>query len=102
MSNAKVALLDIIDRIPNTYNTSEGSVVKKIKLKYVNRIIVIFPIIYQKYKVQYFNNKFAMMISKADHGESINWVAIMYFQLVKELIKWEKCQKNMNERIAKR
>jgi hypothetical protein len=32
-----------------------------------------------------------MMISKADHGEFINWVAIMYFQMVKKLIKWEKC-----------
>jgi hypothetical protein len=41
-------------------------------------------------KVQYFNNKFIMMISKAN-GESINWVAIMYSQLVKELIRWEKC-----------
>jgi hypothetical protein len=32
-----------------------------------------------------------MMISKANHEESINWAAIMYSQLVKELIRWEKC-----------
>jgi hypothetical protein len=41
--------------------------------------------------VQYFNNMSVMMISKANHWEFINWVAIMYFQLVKILIKWEKC-----------
>jgi hypothetical protein len=41
------------------------------------------------------------MISKANHGKSINWAIIMYFQLVKELIRWEKFQKNMIEGIAK-
>jgi hypothetical protein len=43
-------------------------------------------------KVQYLNNKFIMMISKAN-GELVNCVAIMYFQLVKELVRWDKCQK---------
>jgi hypothetical protein len=33
------------------------------------------------------------MISRVDHGESVNWVAIMYYQLIKELIKWEKHKK---------
>jgi len=47
--------------------------------------------IYQKDKVRYFNNKSTMMISKADHGKFVNQVVIMYFQLVKKLIKWEKC-----------
>jgi hypothetical protein len=42
------------------------------------------------------------MISKKDHGESMNWVVIMYFQLVKKLIRWYKCQKNMVEGIAKK
>jgi hypothetical protein len=42
------------------------------------------------------------MISKADHGKFLNWVTIMYSQLVKELIKWEKCEKNIIEGIAKR
>ncbi len=42
-----------------------------------------------------------MMISRANHGDSNNWAAIMYFQLVKKLIKWEKCQKNMNEGTSK-
>jgi len=92
MFDAKVALAYIVDRIPNTYNTNEGWVVKKMILEYANRIVVILPIIYQKDKVQYFSNKFAMMISRID-GEFVNWAAIMYFQFVKELIKWEKCQK---------
>ncbi len=62
MSNARVALAEIVDRIPNTYNINEGWVVKKMRSKYFNRIVAILPIIYQKDKVQYFNNKFAMMI----------------------------------------
>jgi hypothetical protein len=43
-----------------------------------------------------------MMISIANHGEFVNWAAIVYFQLVKELIRWKKCQKNMIEGITKR
>jgi hypothetical protein len=70
--------------------------------KYANRIATILPIIYQKDKVQYFSNKFAMMISRLDHGKSINWVVIMCFQLVKELIRWERCHKNMIKGITKR
>jgi hypothetical protein len=42
------------------------------------------------------------MISKADPGEYVNSTIIMYSQLVKELIRWDKCQKNMIERITKR
>ncbi len=64
MSNVKVALVDIVERVLNTYNTNEGWIVKKMKLEYVNMIVVILPIIYEKDKVQYFSNKFAMMISK--------------------------------------
>jgi hypothetical protein len=52
--------------------------------------------------VKYFSNKSTMMISRADHGESVNWAIIMYFQLVKELIRWERCQKNMIEGTTKR
>jgi hypothetical protein len=36
MSNVKITLADIIDKVPNTYNTNEGWVVKKMMLKYVN------------------------------------------------------------------
>jgi hypothetical protein len=43
-----------------------------------------------------------MMISKVDHGESINWDVIMYSQLVKELIRWDKCKKNMRKGTTKR
>jgi len=32
-----------------------------------------------------------MIISKTDHGKSINLAAIMYSQLVKNLIRWDKC-----------
>jgi len=42
-----------------------------------------------------------MMISRVDHGEYVNWATIMYYQLVKELIRWEKCQEKMIEGIAK-
>jgi 3-dehydroquinate synthetase len=52
--------------------------------------------------MQYFNNKSIMMISRANHGESVNWGTIMYFQLVKELTIWDKCQKNMIEGTTKR
>jgi hypothetical protein len=31
MSDAKVALVDIDDRVPDTYNTNEGWVVKKMR-----------------------------------------------------------------------
>ncbi len=43
-----------------------------------------------------------MMIYRVDHGKYVNWVAIMYFQLVKELIRWEKCKRNMIRGIAKK
>ncbi len=46
MSNAKIALSDIVDRILDTYNTNEGWVVKKMRSKYVNRIVAILPITY--------------------------------------------------------
>jgi hypothetical protein len=35
MSDARVT--DIVDRVPNTYNTDERWVVKKIRSEYVNR-----------------------------------------------------------------
>jgi hypothetical protein len=72
------------------------------KLKYANKIVTIIPITYQKDKVHYFNNKFVVMISRADHGKSVNWATIMYFQLVKKLIIWEKCHKSMIEGITKK
>ncbi len=43
-----------------------------------------------------------MIIVKANHGKFVNWDVIMFSQLVKKLIKWEKCQKNMIEGMAKR
>ncbi len=91
MSNARIILVDIANIVPDTYNTNERWVVKKMRSKYANRIVAILLIIYQKDKVQYFSNKFVMMIFRAYHGKYVNWVVIMYFQLVKELIKWEKC-----------
>jgi hypothetical protein len=46
MSNARITLANIVDRVPDTYNTNEGWVVKKMRSKYVNRIATILPIIY--------------------------------------------------------
>ncbi len=46
MSDARVAMVDIADRVLDTYNTNEGWVVKKMKPEYVNRIVTILPIIY--------------------------------------------------------
>jgi len=68
MFDARVALANITNRVPNTYNTNERWVVKKVRLKYANRIVAILLIVYKKDKVQYFNNKSTMMISKMDHG----------------------------------
>jgi hypothetical protein len=51
MSNVRVALTDIAHRVSDTYNTNERWVVKKMKPKYVNRVVIILPIIYQKEKV---------------------------------------------------
>jgi len=71
-------------------------------LQYANKIVAILPIIYQKDKMQHFNNKSSMMILRVDHGKFVNWATIMYPQLVKELIRWEKCQKNMIEGTSKK
>jgi hypothetical protein len=101
MFDARVTLTKIANRILDTYNTNERQVVKKMRSIYVNRIATILLIIYPKDKVQYFNNKSPMMISRADHGKSVNWAAIMYSQLVKKFIKWKKCQKNMIEGTTK-
>jgi hypothetical protein len=101
MSNVRITLVEITNIIPNTYNSNEGWVVKKMRSKYANRIATILPIIYHKDKVQHFSNKLVVMISRADHGESINWATIMYSQLVKALIRWEKCHKNMIEGTTK-
>jgi hypothetical protein len=43
-----------------------------------------------------------MMISIVDHGNYVNWATIMYFQLVKELMRWEKHEKKMIEGTSKR
>jgi hypothetical protein len=68
MFDAIVALANIANRVLNTYNTNERWVVKKVRLKYANRIVAILLIVYKKDKVQYFNNKSTMMISKMDRG----------------------------------
>jgi hypothetical protein len=42
------------------------------------------------------------MVSRVDHGKFSNWATIMYFQLVKELIRRGKCQKYVIEGTSKR
>ncbi len=102
MIDARVTLANITNRVLNTYNTNEKWVVKKMKLEYANNIVAILPIIYQEDKVQYFSNKSIMMIFRADRGKFVNQATIMYAQLVKELIRWENCQKKMVEEQPKK
>ncbi len=45
MSNVKIVLTNIANKVPCTYNTNEGWVFEKIKPEYVNRITTIIPII---------------------------------------------------------
>jgi hypothetical protein len=71
MFDAIVALANIANRVLNTYNNNERWVVKKVRLKYANRIVAILLIVYKKDKVQYFNNKSTMMISKMDRGSML-------------------------------
>jgi len=51
MSNARITLVKITNKVLDTYNINEGWVVKKMRSKYANRIVAILPIIYQKDKV---------------------------------------------------
>jgi hypothetical protein len=46
MLNVKVTLTYTIDKVMDIYNTNEGWVVNNMRLKYVNKIATIFPIIY--------------------------------------------------------
>jgi hypothetical protein len=48
MSNVRIILVDIANIVPNTYNTNERWIVKKMRLEYANWIVDILPIIYQK------------------------------------------------------
>jgi hypothetical protein len=79
MYDAIVTLVEITDRLFNTYNNNERWVVKKMRSEYDNRIVSIMPIMYRKDKVQYFNNNSAMMISRVDHRKFVNWATIMFF-----------------------
>jgi hypothetical protein len=51
MSDVKITLTDITNKVLDIYNTNEGWVVKKMRSKYANRNATILPIIYQKDKV---------------------------------------------------
>jgi hypothetical protein len=44
MSNAKVTLADIANKVLDTYNIDEKWVLKKMRSKYVNRIVAILQI----------------------------------------------------------
>jgi hypothetical protein len=46
MSDARIRLANITDRVPYIYNTNERWLVKKVRSKYANRIAIILPIIY--------------------------------------------------------
>jgi hypothetical protein len=51
MSDVRVALTEITNKILEIYNTNERWVVKKMRSRYANRFAAILPIIYQKDKV---------------------------------------------------
>jgi hypothetical protein len=51
MSDVRVALAELTDKILDIYNTNERWVVKKMRSRYANRFAAIMPIIYQKDKV---------------------------------------------------
>jgi len=51
MFNARVALVDIVNKVLYIYNINEGWVVKKMRSEYANKIATILPIIHQKDKV---------------------------------------------------
>jgi hypothetical protein len=44
MFDAKITLANITDKFPYIYNTNERWVVKKMRSKYVNKNVVIFPL----------------------------------------------------------
>jgi len=50
MSDARIAFVEIANKVLDTYNTNKRLVVKKMKSKYANRIVAILQIIYQKDK----------------------------------------------------
>ncbi len=43
-----------------------------------------------------------MMIFRVNNGKFVNWAAIVYSQLVKDSIRWDKYQKNTIEGTTKR
>jgi hypothetical protein len=51
MPNARVALVDMADRVHDTYNTNERWVVKKMRSEHAYIIVAILPIKYHKDKV---------------------------------------------------
>jgi hypothetical protein len=44
MLDAIITLVNIVDKVLDTYNTNERWLVKKMRSKYANRIVVILPI----------------------------------------------------------
>jgi len=42
MFDARVALADLANKVPDTYNTNEGWVVKKMKSEHANRILPLY------------------------------------------------------------
>jgi hypothetical protein len=49
--NARITLVEIVDKFIDIYNTNEMGVLKKMRSEYANIIVAILPIIYQKDKV---------------------------------------------------
>jgi hypothetical protein len=47
-------------------------------------------IIYQREKVQYFNNKNVITLMKIEKGQHVNWAHIIFNSLCSELDRWYK------------
>ncbi len=68
----------------NQWNT------KSLGLPYSVKYPTIMSIIYQKEKVQYFNNKNAITIMRAKKGQKVDWAQIIFNSLCSELDMWYK------------
>ncbi len=73
---------------------------KSLGLPYFVKYIAIISIIYQRDKVQYFNNKNVITLMKAEKGQKVDWAQIIFNSLCNELHRWYKYVKE-NKRDKK-
>jgi len=59
-------------------------------LPYFITYLAIIFIIYQREKVQYFNNKNAIALVRTKKGQKVSWAHIIFNSLCSELDRWYK------------